>query len=42
MSNVNRKKDFYFKVIVNYAMSPEVKGLVDDKKYKTSYDVKLN
>lgn len=41
MSNVNRKKDFSFKVVVSFTICEDIQGLVDEKDYKPTYEVGL-
>ena len=34
VANVNRKKDFYFKVLVSFNINEDIRGLVNEKKFK--------
>jgi hypothetical protein len=41
VSNINRKKDFFFKVRVYFSLSEDIRALIDEKKYQQVYEVRL-
>lgn len=41
VSNINRKKDFFFKVRVYFSISEDIRNLIDEKKFLSVYEVRL-
>ncbi len=41
VTNINRKKDYYFKVTVYFNINDDIRLLVDETRYQNIYELKL-